>query len=179
MVKSQLRSGAEDNNVTVDWFYSPEDLEPFDSGNEINYEVQDEERIYAKVRNAFGCYSINSEYVQILTESPSAEMEVSDSDINFGIPVQFFAREAVNVESYRWDFGDGLYSTRKNPYHYYYEADTFNVSLQMVSANGCTITMTENDMVIVRSEANSVDEGIILSGKQKKRLEMGNMRIKF
>lgn len=172
-VKLSATANSEDNNVTVDWFHSPEDTEPFDSGNEINYEVKEEERVYAKVRNAFGCYSINSEYVQILTESPSAVMEVSDNDINFGLPVQFFANQAVNVESYRWDFGDGLYSTRKNPFHYYYEADTFNVSLEMVSANGCKITMTKEDMIIVRPEANSIGEDVILSGEVYEALKNG------
>jgi len=45
-------------------------------------------------------------------------------------------------ESYesRWEFGDGSYSSEKNPVHIYYEPGLYDVCLHIYSENGCSDT---------------------------------------
>jgi len=44
-----------------------------------------------------------------------------------------------NIASWLWDFGDGNTSTSQNPgYHIYSSPGTYNVSLDVTDANGCT-----------------------------------------
>jgi PKD repeat protein len=51
----------------------------------------------------------------------------------------YFSAGNINFASYQWDFGDGTFSTVKNPYHVYSDSGLFNVSLNVVDINGCTI----------------------------------------
>lgn len=51
----------------------------------------------------------------------------------------YFSAGNINFSSYQWDFGDGTFSTIKNPYHVYNDSGLFNVSLNVVDINGCTI----------------------------------------
>jgi len=43
----------------------------------------------------------------------------------------------VNYAQYLWDFGDGTFSSQKNPMHAYADSGLFSASLQVVDVNGC------------------------------------------
>ena len=51
--------------------------------------------------------------------------------------------EAVD---YLWDFGDGIFSTLKDPSHRYADMGTYNVRLVAWSAEGCADSVTVSDL---------------------------------
>ncbi len=59
-----------------------------------------------------------------------------------GDSTQFQAQTApgVNIASVLWDFGDGSTSTENNPSHLFQNNGTYNVSLQIITVDGCTQT---------------------------------------
>ena len=56
---------------------------------------------------------------------------------------------AGSVTNWIWDFGDGLFSFEKNPSHVYQDSGEYQVSLTVVSSDGCEATDTLNYNVVV------------------------------
>ena len=54
-----------------------------------------------------------------------------------------FTDSSLNAVSWQWNFGDGQTSTQQNPVHTYNHTGSYNVSLTITSANGCTSTKVE------------------------------------
>lgn len=50
-----------------------------------------------------------------------------------------FSAGNINFSQYLWDFGDGTTSVSKNPYHIYSDSGLYQVSLNVIDTNGCTI----------------------------------------
>ncbi|MFM1876495.1 MAG: hypothetical protein RL266_2232 [Bacteroidota bacterium] len=55
-----------------------------------------------------------------------------------GNMVQFTDNSSGTIASYLWDFGDGQFGQTQNPSHVYPDLGTYQVTLTVVSANGCT-----------------------------------------
>jgi hypothetical protein len=62
---------------------------------------------------------------------------------------QFYNNNAY-ADSWYWDFGDGFYSTEKDPLHDYTDTGIYNVSVT-VSHNGCTKTATNTVLVEINT----------------------------
>jgi len=59
-------------------------------------------------------------------------------------------------DSYSWDFGDGTYSTERDPVHYYEDVGYYEVSLTVTSGAGCTTSMIHPDSVEVIGEGKMI-----------------------
>ncbi len=70
-----------------------------------------------------------------------------------GLLVNFTDLTTPTGTSWFWDFGDNLpfgsTSTIQNPSHYYDDAGSFDVSLTVSSSNGCKMTMTYPDYILI------------------------------
>ncbi len=53
-----------------------------------------------------------------------------------------------NICIWRWDFGDGTYSTEQNPSHIYNYEGTYQASLEVETDGGCTNNNTSSPLVI-------------------------------
>ncbi len=51
-----------------------------------------------------------------------------------------FSPGNVNYASYQWDFGDGSFSSSKNPKHAFADSGYYSVSLIVTDVNGCSLT---------------------------------------
>ena len=51
--------------------------------------------------------------------------------------------ERDTIQKYRWDFGDGYSSTSPSPTHEYLSSGSYDVSLTIISGNGCSNTITK------------------------------------
>ena len=51
------------------------------------------------------------------------------------------------ITSWSWDFGDGGTSTAQNPSHTYTTPGTFDITLLLVDANGCSSNLSFNDLI--------------------------------
>lgn len=90
--------------------------------------------------NAYGCTETHTQTITI-PNSPTANFTVQNACPNQ--PVQFtFVPDANNtpIQTFAWDFGDGNTSTDPNTTHTYTNAGTYNISLTVSVAGGCSDT---------------------------------------
>ena len=122
------------------------DSKEFGTGGKINVSPS-AKTIYSVIaNNVFDCLS--NEVIHTV--------EVKDIEVNFSV-----ALEEINVDDrnqfstdveaveYLWDFGDGLTSTEQNPAHIYFSEGTFDVTLSIVTADGCGFTKTKEGLIQV------------------------------
>jgi gliding motility-associated-like protein len=91
-----------------------------------------------------GCKSMLSKKISI-HKSPSVNFKVL-SDICLGDESKIFYLSSVNnanVIEWNYNFGDGNYSAEQNPMHIYKHPAVFDVSLEVISSEGC-----RNDTII-------------------------------
>ncbi len=62
-----------------------------------------------------------------------------------------FVNTSTGGSSYIWDFGDGFTSTNVNPIHTYDDTGTYDVTLTVISANGCQADTTIEGAVSVNT----------------------------
>jgi hypothetical protein len=144
------------NNVTVGWFRK-NDTEPFATGESILFQIAGDEHIYFRSINQFGCSSGQSDFIRIQTDNPTGDFYTQDLTIPFAKPIIFYSTNLKNAEKFEWSFGDGLISYEKNPYKYYYESGSFDVSLKLTSSTGCVTTITKEDYITVLVEPGRED----------------------
>jgi len=61
-----------------------------------------------------------------------------------------------SIVSWSWNFGDGTSSSSQNPTHVYAASGNYDVTLTVVSDNGCSNTITKQLTVYILPEANFV-----------------------
>jgi PKD repeat protein len=71
------------------------------------------------------------------------------------LTVRFADRSIGSPTSWKWNFGDGTYSTQKNPSHTYSKAGKYTVSLTVKSAAGRN-TITKSSFVAVNAPRSPV-----------------------
>lgn len=65
-----------------------------------------------------------------------------------GFPTQFNDNSTGNIVTYNWDFGDGQFGTGADPQHTYPGIGTYDVTLNVISNNGCTASTTGTAEVV-------------------------------
>jgi PKD repeat protein len=81
--------------------------------------------------NYDGCYA--SFYIDFVTDNP---LEVSFIDDSYG--------DEGEIISWSWDFGDGNVSDEQNPTHLYDEEGVYEVTLTIVTSDGCEATTVQH-----------------------------------
>ncbi len=122
------------------------------------------------VTNAVGSNTLTKSKYIIVTatsQTPVADFWGSPLSGNVPLKVTFTETSKGSPTSWRWDFGDGTYSTQKSPTHTYSAAGTYTVKLTATNAAGST-TKTKSNYIKVSgtSQAPTADFwGWPLSGK--------------
>ena len=68
------------------------------------------------------------------SKTPDAKFYVEIDKAKVGAEV-FFINASENADSYKWDFGDGSYSSSQNPVHIYKTVGTYSVTLTAFTKN--------------------------------------------
>ena len=103
------------------------------------------------VSNAVGKDTeIKTNYITVTSplKAPVAAFSASPRSGKVSLKVQFVDKSANIPTSWKWNFGDGKYSTTKNPAHTYSKTGKYNVGLTVKNAKG-TSTKTISGYVIV------------------------------
>ena len=150
-LSAALKEADKTANGTIYW-YREGVAKPIAIGEDALFEIIGDEKITYRAANKNGCVSIESDFITVKTANPSAMIAASTTTIGFGKPVQFFAKDVVNTSVFKWDFGDGLISYDKNPWHYYYESGSFDVQLNLTSLNGCESIVRQPRFMTVAAE---------------------------
>lgn len=119
------------------------------------------------VTNAAGCVD-DTTITTTVNPAPIANFGVAP--VCLGETSQF-TNTAVSpngavLTNFQWNFGDGASSTDQNPSHVYTTADTFNVSLTVADANGCSHTIIKQAIVrplpdVRMNISNACDESLV------------------
>lgn len=106
------------------------------------------------VTNSFGCTASTE---QIVTVYPAPEVAFTSDNrggckapttVNFTNQTTITGSSPV-ATTYSWDFGDGGTSTDLNPAHTYTKTGTFDVTLTVTTANGCTQTLKMPAYIVI------------------------------
>ena len=100
------------------------------------------------VTNEAGCETYAEQLVTVhaLPQALfSTELACSELPVRF-IDESFVAN--ANIESWQWDFGNGITSTEQNPEAVFDSAGVFPVSLSVTSTYGCETTVTQDVRVL-------------------------------
>jgi PKD repeat protein len=92
------------------------------------------------VRNADGSNTTTkSDYITVSSFLPVAAFSASPESGSVPLKVKFTDQSTGSPTSYKWSFGDGTYSTSRNPVHTYKKAGTYRVSLKVKNEAGSSI----------------------------------------
>ena len=82
-------------------------------------------------------------------ESISIHPKFSETDSCSGL-IKFQEQTSITgdtISYYKWSFGDGKFSTEKNPKHFYENPGTYDVTLKIISHLGCEDSITQQVIV--------------------------------
>ena len=94
------------------------------------------------VTSGFGCSDTMTQSANVF---PMPVADFSSSNVCFNNRTNFFDQSQIaggGNFSYTWNFGDGSTDTISNPQHQFNTTGIFNVSLNIISANGCSASIT-------------------------------------
>lgn len=80
----------------------------------------------------------------IYLKTPVAAFSASPTSGKASLKVQFADKSTGSPSSWKWSFGDGAYSTARNPVHKYGKAGKYTVSLTSKNAKGSNTKTTKN-----------------------------------
>lgn len=130
-------------NIT-DWFWDLGDGNVSQLQDPIhNYSSAGTFNVTLQVATAAGCSASVSKTVTVY---PLPVPDFNFTGICQGQNVQFNNISTVgsgNINSWQWNFGDGNVSSQQNPTHQFASSGTYNVSLVVATAGGCTDSITK------------------------------------
>lgn len=113
--------------------------------NGITFQPQSTQTYTVTTTNFNGCIGTDS---VLVTVSPKPVVQFQASTLNGCAPIQTqFSTNLIDIQSYSWDFGDGNSSQEANPAHTYFSNGCNDVSLTVISAIGCTASLTLTDYI--------------------------------
>lgn len=147
------------DNITS-WVWNYGDGSPLVSLEQQNHEYTQDGyfniTLIASSNN--GCVNDVTNFVQVYP-LPTAEFSFTSACEN-GNPTSFFNLSSIsqgNITTYNWDFGDnGATSTNQFADYNYDLAGTYNVELNIETANGCVDTIRHDIEVYPKPEANFI-----------------------
>ncbi|RPJ77030.1 MAG: PKD domain-containing protein, partial [Alphaproteobacteria bacterium] len=103
------------------------------------------------VSNAAGSNTVTkSGYIIVnAVKVPVAAFSASPTYGNAPLKVSFIDKSTGSPTSWRWSFGDGTFSTAKNPAHTYNKAGKYTVSLSVKNNNGIN-TATKSSYIVAK-----------------------------
>ena len=94
-----------------------------------------------------------SAYIKVTsstTSTPVAAFSGSPISGNTPLSVAFTDKSTGSPTSWKWSFGDNIYSTAKNPVHKYTKAGTYTVSLTVKNTAGSSSILKKTSYIIVK-----------------------------
>ena len=132
------------------WIFDDNSTSSIEAPSHIYNEARDYSVTLIATSNA-GCKDSITRNNLIKIKLPTTE--ISNFPIPGCAPLQatLFANvaDADSIISYTWNFGDGDTSVEKNPSHIYNNRGEFDVSLSIITANGCTDSVYYHQAVVV------------------------------
>jgi PKD repeat protein len=139
------------SNNPASWKWSFGDGTYSTAGNPVHtYSKAGKYTVSLTVKNSAGSNTIKkSNYINVETlKTPVAAFSASPRSGKTPLKVSFTDKSSNNPASWKWNFGDGTYSTAKNPVHWYTKAGKYTVSLTVKNAKGSNTKTVYNYIVV-------------------------------
>jgi PKD repeat protein len=107
---------------------------------------------YVTIPDRFGCMSTDTIHILVLTP-PTAVADFGPDTTGCSPLVVQFVNKSLYGDTYIWDFGDGQYSSAKNPVHTYFVPGDYIVKL---TTNNITGMSTHNEIVTVYQNPSAI-----------------------
>ncbi|HOY31475.1 MAG TPA: gliding motility-associated C-terminal domain-containing protein [Bacteroidales bacterium] len=116
---------------------------------------------YTVVADNSGCISTEEITIEV-KPLPTVDFAADITEGCQGLVINFTDLTTPAAGSWLWNFGDvllyGSTSTQQNPTHYYEDAGYFDVSLSVVTTDGCKMKMTYPDYIIIHPNPSAFFE---------------------
>ncbi len=93
--------------------------------------------VTAEITDINGCTATESHDVTV-SDIPGLDFTFSPDPSCVDQPTDFSGTSSGNITTWNWDFGDGYTANTQNTTHSFETAGTYNVSLSVTDASGCT-----------------------------------------
>lgn len=107
---------------------------------------------YTATADNNGCIS-TTQYTLAVKPLPNVDFTSDIRDGCEGLMIHFTDLTTPDVQSWYWNFGDsypyGNTSVMQNPFHYYADPGTYDVTLSVVSVDGCKMGITFQGFITV------------------------------
>ncbi|KPA11780.1 secreted protein containing PKD domain protein [Candidatus Magnetomorum sp. HK-1] len=124
-----------DPGYTIDTIWV--DNQPIDSTNQYTF------------KNIQSVHTLEARFTSV--NAPEASFSCTPTNGLPSLSVQFNNQSVNQITQYRWDFGDGTYSSQKNPIHTFSMPGNYTVSLTVTGPGGTNI-LTKPNGITVQSE---------------------------
>ncbi len=131
------------NNATIyQWSFGDSSVS-FNTNPIHTYTIESDYSISLIAINNAGCRDTitKSNYIKIKLPTASISNFPQPGCAPLPTYLQPQVSTADSVVSYTWNFGDGFISNNKFPNHIYQQAGEYDVTLNIITANGCTDTV--------------------------------------
>ena len=118
-------------------------------GNAGNFTVN------LQVTTGKGCVQTmaKSQYIRIAAGVKAGFSDTAGRNCSAPVQVQFInASSGPGTLSYKWDFGDGLFSSQKDPVHVYAANGEYTATLVSTSSSGCQDTLQKINLINIGNE---------------------------
>ncbi len=106
---------------------------------------------YTVVADNNGCIS-TAEYTLVFSPLPTVDFTADIREGCQGLEVHFTDLTTPAVNQWYWTFGNNItygdYSYVQNPIHYFENAGVYDVTLSVISVDGCKTSLTYNDYIV-------------------------------
>lgn len=144
---------APQENIEWTWYFGDNS---FSSGSSVThiYRENGSFRPFVIGKDKDGCRDTAYLSKPLTASKPKALFD-SPTPSGCAPSVVTFVNNSVDALNYKWDFGDGSFSTVKNPVKLYEKPGLYSVKLIAVSAGGCSDTLMLSDYVKVLGPATT------------------------
>ncbi|TLX74050.1 PKD domain-containing protein [Labilibacter sediminis] len=138
-------------NQITDWLWSFGDGEYSEEQNTYHeYQNFGNYAVSLKVTDELGCSSSKKLSNEIKVVFPDVDFKVSDASSCINDTLTFFDESESIIESFLWDFGDGVTSGVRNPKHVYSSPGIYDLSLKIIDNHGCESIRSETGFISVQ-----------------------------
>jgi gliding motility-associated-like protein len=136
------------NIASRKWYFGVNGATSTDQQPSYTYNTDGYYTVGLVVTNSNGCSNTINKTLSLFKPYISIGSDVFEGCA--GLKVNFMTSAADQIETYKWDFGDGKQSTDKKPQHVFDSIGQFNVVLTYTTTGKCT--GTANTIIYVRAK---------------------------
>jgi gliding motility-associated-like protein len=154
--------------TNVEWALDPNFNLILGSGNPYFTNLNSDQWFYVRGENAFGCTAVDSTFIRVRLSPINVDFSMDLPFCQDSLLVNFYDQTSDTTANpligWNWDFGTGDSSTDQNPTYTYPQTGNYQVSLSVITENGCSGAESLPLYINNPGLANATDSLISCSG---------------